>query len=92
MPDLTNPLSQEGLERIAAGLTDAQRQRLLDWPDHGSTFWNGPDAIADQLCELGIGVIMPWRPSRSRHHCQQMGLTSGVGIPVHLLLKGHEHA
>lgn len=91
---MTNP-TRESLEALAVELTDAQRQRLLDWPANGSTFHGEPDEIARQLCDLGIGVIMPWQPKWHgvpkdlRRMGAQMALSFGVGIPLHLCLRAH---
>lgn len=66
---------------IASGLSEAQRQRLREWPEQSTSLFRGePDKIAQELCELGIGTIMPWK------HGKQMGLKSGVGLAVHKII------
>ncbi len=72
-------------ERVAASLTEDLKARLRVWPNgHYSTFRGEPDATANRLCELGIGVIMPWK------HGRQMGLTSKLGLKVHDILRTKE--
>lgn len=65
---------------VAKGLSAAQRARLAIWPHDGSTFRDGPDAVARELCALGVGVMMPWK-----HGCQ-MGLPA-LGLAVRALIK-----
>lgn len=65
-------------EEILEGLTVAQRRRLFAWPHSGSTFRGEPDAVALELCDLGVGVIMPWK-----YGCQ-MGLAA-LGLQVRAL-------
>ena len=74
-------------ETVARGLTPKQRDRLIAWPETGSIFIGHPDEIAQELCALGIGVIMPWSgPHTGRRPklkgCCQMGLTQ-IGRAVH---------
>lgn len=71
-------------EQLADSLTEAQRDRLLKWPDgyvvFDHRFGHRPDAVATQLCDLGLCTIMPFK------HGSQLGMLP-LGLKVSRILE-----